>query len=100
MQSLILPAKEAHRVLEICISMIVQSRKPQWMNQLQERNNNIYIYIPPSLQGKALCLPSVLFCPDNVPPSVHQTLVVAYDSRNDDLYSYFHIKDDKVIKIT
>jgi hypothetical protein len=100
MQSLILPAKEAHRVLEICISMILQSRKPQWMNQLQERNNNIYIYISPSLQGKALCLPSVLFCPDNVPPSVHQTLVVAYDSRNDDLYSYFHIKDDKVIKIT
>lgn len=65
------------------------------MDEPATRKEQQYIYIYICLQGKALCLPSVLFCPDNVPTSLHQTLVVAFDSRNDDLYSHFHIKDDK-----
>ncbi|KAJ6767929.1 DEAMINATED GLUTATHIONE AMIDASE [Salix koriyanagi] len=89
--------RKPYRVLDICISVIVQSRKPPMDEQpTRKEHQKGKINKSPSLLGKASCLPPVLFCPDNgPPPSLHQTLVVAYDSRNDDLSSYFHIKDGK-----
>jgi hypothetical protein len=68
MQSLILPAKKAHRLLESYIFMIVEDcARPSMLLSRQHAN-------------------------------LHQIHAVPYDSRNSHLYPCLHIKDDAVIK--